>query len=471
MSKLTGLSTSLGELVELTPELAETLVSVAGDIALVIDPEGVIRQVAFSGSKSPVGRAEDWVGRHWSQTVTTDTREKVDLLLHEVAATGLSRARQVNHPSDSGADIPFTYTAIRLGERGRVLALGRDLGVVSAIQHKLIETQQAMERDYWQMRQAETRYRLLFQIATDAVLVVDAGTMRVLDANRAAGGLYGVEPEKLVGRAATFGIDPASHATVEELLTAARVTGRAAEVRVHLADGRSEARLSATPFRSEGSTLLLVRLRSVDVAGNQASSIPYADFIERTADAVVFSDASGVVLAANPAFLDLVQLANEGGAKGRSLGDWIDCPGSDLNVILAMLKKNANVRLLATSIRGEHGQPTEVELSAVSMFEGERRVIGFVIRCVERRIVDQPSGTMDLARTFEQLTGQLGRVSLPNLVQETTDAVERHLIAEALRVSKNNRTSAAEILGVSRQSLYVKLRRYQLDSGKNNEES
>ena len=186
--------------------------------------------------------------------------------------------------------------------------------------------------------------------------------------------------------------------------------------------------------------------------------------------AVVFTDAAGVVLAANPSFLDLVQLANEEGVKGRSLGDWIDRPGSDLAVILAMLKKNAGVRQLVTSVHGEHGQPTEVELSVASILEGERQVIGFIIRCVERRIPEQTSGTMDLARTFEQLTGQLGRVSLPNLVQETTDAVERHLIAEALRVSNNNRTSAAEILGVSRQSLYVKLRRYQLDSGKSTEE-
>ena len=107
MSKRAARGAGFGDLVELTPELAETLVSVAGDIVLVIDHEGVIRQVAFSGSKSPVGSADDWVGQHWSQTVTSDTREKVELLLNEVATTGLSRARQVNHPSDSGSGRPL----------------------------------------------------------------------------------------------------------------------------------------------------------------------------------------------------------------------------------------------------------------------------------------------------------------------------------------------------------------------------
>jgi transcriptional regulator PpsR len=387
-------------------------------------------------------------------------------MLRDVAATGTTRSRQVNHPSPSGSDVAITYSAIRLGEHGPLLAVGRDLGVVSAIQHKLIETQQAMERDYWQMRQAETRYRLLFQIATDAVLVVDAGTMRVLDANRAAGTLFGVDPEELVGKAATAQIEAASRPTVEELLTSARITGRSAEVRVELAGRNTEARLSATPFRSEGATLLLVRLRAVETDRQIGEADPaYVDFIERTPDAVVFADAAGDIVGANPAFLDLVQLPNEEAVKGRSMREWFDQPGSDLGVVLALLKKNGVVRLLATSVRGEHGQSTEVELSAV-LFEDGQQMIGFVIRGVERRLSASSAGSVQLATAVEQLTGQLGRQSLPDLVQDTTDLVERHYISAALDLSGNNRTTAAELLGLSRQSLYVKLRRYGIDGGK-----
>ena len=44
--------------------------------------------------------------------------------------------------------------------------------------------------------------------------------------------------------------------------------------------------------------------------------------------------------------------------------------------------------------------------------------------------------------------------------------VERYCIEAALEITGENRTSAAELLGLSRQSLYVKLRRYGLgDSG------
>ena len=42
-----------------------------------------------------------------------------------------------------------------------------------------------MERDHWKRHQADARYRQLFQVATDAMMVVDALTMTIFDANRA----------------------------------------------------------------------------------------------------------------------------------------------------------------------------------------------------------------------------------------------------------------------------------------------
>jgi DNA-binding NtrC family response regulator len=57
----------------------------------------------------------------------------------------------------------------------------------------------------------------------------------------------------------------------------------------------------------------------------------------------------------------------------------------------------------------------------------------------------------------------LGTASMPALVRDTVEAVERHCIAEALGRVRGNRSAAAELLGVSRQSLYAKLNRYGLD--------
>ena len=56
----------------------------------------------------------------------------------------------------------------------------------------------------------------------------------------------------------------------------------------------------------------------------------------------------------------------------------------------------------------------------------------------------------------------IGRVPLKDLVRETTDVIEKLCIEAALELTGDNRASAAEVLGLSRQSLYVKLRRYGL---------
>lgn len=75
--------------------------------------------------------------------------------------------------------------------------------------------------------------------------------------------------------------------------------------------------------------------------------------------------------------------------------------------------------------------------------------------------VDRPS-IAALTAAVEQLTGLVGRVPMLALVGDTTDLIERHFIEAALELTQDNRTAAAHLLGVSRQSLYVKLRRYRL---------
>ena len=63
---------------------------------------------------------------------------------------------------------------------------------------------------------------------------------------------------------------------------------------------------------------------------------------------------------------------------------------------------------------------------------------------------------------MEQVTELVGRVPLKELVRESSDVIERLCIEAALELTDDNRASAAEILGLSRQSLYAKLRRYGL---------
>ncbi len=57
----------------------------------------------------------------------------------------------------------------------------------------------------------------------------------------------------------------------------------------------------------------------------------------------------------------------------------------------------------------------------------------------------------------------MGRVPLKEIVRESTEFIEKLCIESALEITADNRASAAEMLGLSRQGLYSKLKRFGLD--------
>jgi DNA-binding NtrC family response regulator len=68
-----------------------------------------------------------------------------------------------------------------------------------------------------------------------------------------------------------------------------------------------------------------------------------------------------------------------------------------------------------------------------------------------------------LGGLLESMTKQLGTAKLKSLVGSTVGLVERHYIEAALAMTGDNRTAAARVLGISRQSLYIKLARYGIE--------
>jgi transcriptional regulator PpsR len=472
-------------LTRLAGESAAGLVG-AADLALVIDPAGVIIDAAASGggvtgmsaaSAGPEGGyaalLDSWIGRRLADVVTPESRGKVEMLLREAAggaagAGGTAPRRQVNHLTPDGPDLPVAYTGVRLAD-GTVVLVGRDLRAVAALQQRLVETQQALERDYWRLRHVETRYRLLFQRAREAVLVVDAGTRKVVDANAAAGALFGTPADRLVGRAFPPDTAASVRQPLDDLLAATRFEGAGDEVDVTFADGR-RVRAAASCFRQDAQTLFLVRFAEVSEGEGGGSglrvgapdSAPLAELLAGAPDGFVVSDAEGHVVTANRAFLDLAQLGDAAQAVGRPLSAWVGRPGADMPVLLGMVRQHGVVRLVSTAVRGEHGTATEVELSAVRAPDDSAPSVAWTIRDVGRRVGAPAGGARDLTRAVEQLTGLVGRVSLPDLVKDTVEMVERHFIEAALELTRDNRTAAAEVLGLSRQSLYLKLRRHRL---------
>ena len=464
-------ASDLSALSQLAPQLAQTFVSIASDIALVIDDAGVIQNVALGAEPLAEG-AQAWVGRAWADTVTGETRRKVELLLTEARAGRVTQRREVNHATDGGHDIPVAYAAVRLGANGPVLAVGRDLRAVSAIQQRFVEAQQAMERDYWRRRQAEARYRMLFQVATDGVLVIDAERHTVLEANRAAAELFHRVSPDWGQQALLAGISSVSRAAVEALFLTARTTGRPGEIRAWLAgDGRSSAPqaadLSATPFSVDGVQQLLVRVRSVDASDEPgAASMRLANFVDRTPDAVAITDAQGRVLMANAAFDALCRDLSGGSAPALAVGHALlsllgDGQGR-LPDVLALAHRQGIVAQRPCVLSVADAPAIEVEVSVAVLAEGDQECLGMTLRRVDQRQASLPVPVRELAPAIGHLASQVGLVSLPELLRETSDLAERHLLEVAVNRSPGDLNQAAALLGIQPNELWVRLRHHGL---------
>lgn len=443
------------------------LVTASSDIALVLDRRGVVRDIAFGNPELAAELGGDWVGRPFTALVTIDSRPKIDALFAELDAAE-PRARQANHPLPGGGTVAVSWSLRRLGGDGGLLAQGRDLRAVAALQQRLIEAEQSLERDYSKLRLAEARYRLLLQSSAEPTVVVDLGTQRIVEANPVAARLLGDDAKRLAGRPLGESLDAATGRQLPEWIGALRAAGRAEPLRARLVAARRDCRLTASVFRQDNSSHALMRIEAAGDAdpgsatNGHASTGRFMEVFQRLPDALVVCDAGGRILAANRSFLDLAQLASEEQARSESLERWLGRPGVDLGVLTANLRQGGEVRLFATTLRGELGSTVEVEISATRLSGAEEPAYAYAIRNVERRRAVEPRDAKALPRSVEQLTELVGRVSLKELVRETTDVIERLCIEAALELTRDNRASAAEMLGLSRQSLYVKLRRYGL---------
>ena len=85
-----------------------------------------------------------------------------------------------------------------------------------------------------------------------------------------------------------------------------------------------------------------------------------------------------------------------------------------------------------------------------------------MLRNVARRLSNGPEADR-LRAALATMNEAVGKTPLRKLVKSTVEVVEQHYVRAALQLADGNRTSAAEILGLSRQSLNAKLDRYNLE--------
>lgn len=448
---------------QLNPDEVAHIVQASADISLTLNREGVIQSIAFGNPDLRSPSLESWVGKNWLDVVTSESRPKIQALLQDANETSLSRFRQINVPSSGSADLPLLCATLKVGSTGQIIALARDLREISLLQQRLVDAQQAIERDYTRLRQLETRYRVLFEMASEAVIVLDANTFKVIEANPRAADLLGDSVKKLSGRLLMDYLTKGDRIQVQSLLSKVAYTSTVAELNTSILSGQ-EVYLSAAPFRNENQSLILVTLKRsgelVDRHDSNAQSL-VIQALEKAPDGFIVTNSAGKILTANQAFLRLIMSDKLEQILNEPLDRWLERSSVDLRVMLSNLHEKGSIKLFATSIRDSFGTLHPVEISAVSV-PYPHACLGFTIREVGSRIRSKIQPEESITRSSEELTQLVGRLPLKEIINETTDLIEQLCIKAALDLTRGNRVSASEMLGLSRQSLYIKLRKYDL---------
>jgi hypothetical protein len=137
---------------------ASRLIACASDLALILDGEGKIVEVSLGDAIESHPAWKKLSGRRWVDTVSVESRGKVEQLLGEARGGQTSRPREINQKADGIGEIPLRFSGVLLDQDKHVVALGRDLRPLANMQQRMVSTQAAMDREYGRLRDLDTRY-------------------------------------------------------------------------------------------------------------------------------------------------------------------------------------------------------------------------------------------------------------------------------------------------------------------------
>lgn len=454
-----------GSIPLVSPDLLAEILSTASDLALHVAPDGTIISVLVNQHHRSFGQLDGWVGRQVRRILTDESVQKLDRRLEQLAAApGTSLAVEVTHEDAAVEGFPVRYSLHRLPTDGSILMLGRDLRAIAEIQQKLVSVQLALEKDYEAQREIDTRYRVLMEMTRDAILLVSMATGRVADLNQAAAALLGGSRAEFLGAAVAQ--EFVGRRRGELLETMAQLATADAATPIEMQARRSQKRVTLVPlvFRAAGERLLLCRL---DVAETpRAAGDDMGEALQRLyaegVDGIVFTDREGVIRGANEAFLNLCDISNFAAVRGRSMSEFFQRGMVDLKVLIDNARRTGRMRMYATRLVTTFSAQVPVEISAAWLNDRPQPLMGLIIRDASRIEAMRRPGLVPGEEGASSVVELVGSSKLKDIVAETADVVERMCIETAVELTRNNRVAAAEMLGLSRQSLYVKLRKYGL---------
>lgn len=450
------------------PDVAgiRNLIEAASDIAVSVTPDGMVAGISVNPECPSLGCLDHWVGRKFLDFLTSESKEKFSdrLILMQADPELVPRPIELNHVDNATWEFPIKYTLHRVADGG-ILLLGRDMQPIAEVQQRLVSEQMARERDQQKLRSEQTFYRVVLEASQTPMVLVEPESGRIRDLNSAAALLFGSKSETLAGNVFGQVFEGSKQGRFADTLRASVTADESLPLDVVSRRNGRPLRIHPAYFRAAGELFLLCRVEAVDdgAADDPQAAHSLAALFAATSDAIVLTDAKGAILDANDAFLVLADAAQLRDVKDLSLAEFFARGGVDLKLIQDAASKQTRLPGYQTQFKSVLGTRENVDISAARLRAGGGDLgFGYIIRkAAPSELPDSEAAVMS-EDAMKNVMDLVGTASLKELVSATSDVVEKLCIETAVRLTDNNRVAAAEMLGLSRQSLYVKLRKYGL---------
>ncbi len=428
----------------------------APDIRLALDQQGVITNIELA-NEIATENIRDWLGSRWFETVSRTERNKLERLLHKATNSQISHYQRVNQKLPSGLTIPIEYMAVRLGENTGFIAIGRDVRVVANLQSRLSSIQKSIERDHWKLKEIESHYQKLFESSSEAMMIVDCETFNISEANPAA-----IIALTLPGDESNWNliqnVIDADQKLLNSTLSRACRTGTSPGVLIHFGEEETPWLIKASLIDFKKSEKILVQLQPIVEDFNNKHLIEnfsLSDLINRLPDAFLIVNRNGKIIEANSTFYALANLNSDEELFDQNLSTFIEYKNNSIEELLETKKYLSN---LSCYLRTSKNSMIEVSISTIHIKDIHHNCIAISIHPYKKTTFE--SNPSELKSLLDSKVGLIGKVSFRKLVSSSIELVEKHYIDSALALTNGNRTAAAKMLGLSRQSLYVKLARF-----------
>ena len=458
-----------GSIPMIDPEHLGLVLATSSDIALLLNSDTKISSILVNNAEKSYGNLNHWIGRKVTDFLTPESVPKIvtaidKLESDETVLYGL----ELNHVDNAQWQFPIKYNIHRLGKDGQIILLGRDLQSISENQQRFVKAQIAAEESIEEKRELEAHFKVLLAKTNDALAFVNAKSGEIVFSNPAFQESFfnddmNVEKTSMQSFLAN---KTERKGFMEKISIAAHGNYDVSE---ELNTNNGEVIFSITPdiYRAAGQQIIICKFlpKTIRKQGEKELIENLLATFHNSPDAIIFTDIKGTIQYTNERLLDLTNSSHKNDVVSKNLSEFLGRGEIDLAIMLENVLKSGAVKTYSTHLKSSFGTKIDIEASVSRNTSDDNGLIAFIVREVlSTSGSSRSNSSQTTTKNKDEITAKelVGSATLKEIVTDTTDVIEKICIEAALEITNNNRAAAADLLGLSRQSLYVKLSKLEI---------